>query len=101
MERVDTYYKYLGVGFDSKLNWKENINSVLNNVNLGMYCRRKLRSSGVNSDNFYASNFLNVVICSLIVFGSVCWSGNISKFDSGRLENIVKKKKIKKELVIL
>ena len=28
VERVDTY-KYLGVVFDSKLNWKENINSVL------------------------------------------------------------------------
>ena len=26
--RIDTY-KYLGVVFDSKLNWKENINSVL------------------------------------------------------------------------
>ena len=26
VERVDTY-KYLGVVFDSKLNWKENINS--------------------------------------------------------------------------
>ena len=28
VERVDTY-KYLGVVFDSKLNWKQNINSVL------------------------------------------------------------------------
>ena len=28
VERVDTY-TYLGVGFDSKLNWKEKINSVL------------------------------------------------------------------------
>ena len=28
VERVDTY-QYLGVVFDSKLNWKENINSVL------------------------------------------------------------------------
>ena len=28
VERVDTYiYKYLGVVFDSKLKWKENINS--------------------------------------------------------------------------
>ena len=27
-ERVETY-KYLGVVFDSKLNWKENINTVL------------------------------------------------------------------------
>ena len=28
VDRVDTY-KYLDVFFDSKLNWKENINSVL------------------------------------------------------------------------
>ena len=32
VERVDTY-KYLRVVFDSKLNWKENINSVLKKVN--------------------------------------------------------------------
>ena len=32
MERVGTH-KYLGVVFDSKLNWKENINSVLKKVN--------------------------------------------------------------------
>ena len=36
--------------------------------------------------------FCNAVICSIIVFGSVYWGGNISKFDRGRLENIVKKK---------
>ena len=30
------------------------------------------------------------------MFGSVCWGGNISKLDRGRLEKIVKKK-IKKE----
>ena len=47
--RVDTY-KYSGVVFDSKLNWKENINSVLEKVNSRMYCMRKLRSFGVNSD---------------------------------------------------
>ena len=49
VERVDTY-KYLRVVFDSKLNWKENINSVLKKVNSRMYCMRKLRSFGVNSD---------------------------------------------------
>ena len=37
--------------------------------------------------------FYNLVICSIIVYGSVCWDGNISKFDRGRLEKIVKKKK--------
>jgi len=88
VERVDTY-KYLGVVFDSKLNWKENINSVLKKVNTRMYCMRKLRSSGVNSDMLVT--FYNAVICSSIMFGCVCWGGNISKLDRGRLENMVKK----------
>ena len=47
---------------------------------------RKLRSLGVNSDmlkTFY--NAVNVIklICSIIMFGSVCWGGNISKLDRG------------------
>ena len=60
-------------------------------VNSRMYCLRKLRSFGVNSGMLVT--FYNVVICSITVFGSVCWGGNISKFDRGRLEKIVKKKK--------
>ena len=32
----------------------------------------------------------NAVICSIVMFGSVCWDGNISKLDRGRLEKIVK-----------
>ena len=40
--------------------------------------------------------FYNAVICSIIMFGSVCWGGNISKLDRGRLEKIVKKKKKEK-----
>ena len=88
VERVDTY-KYLGVVFDRKLNWKENINSVLKKVNSRMYCTRKLRSFGVNSDMLVT--FYNAVICSIIMFGSVCWGGNISKLDRGRLDKIVKK----------
>ena len=39
----------------------------------------------------YKYYFYNAVICSIIVYGSVCWSGNISKFDRGRMEKIVKK----------
>ena len=31
------------------------------------------------------------MVCSLIVFGSVCWGENISKFDIGRFKKIVKK----------
>ena len=72
MERVETY-KYLVVVFDSKLNWKGDIHSVLKKVNLRMYCLRKLRSFGVNSD--MVVTFYNAVTCSIIVFGSVCWVG--------------------------
>ena len=63
-----------------------------------MYCMRKLRSFGVNSDMLVT--FHNAVICSLIMFGSVCWGGNISKFERGSLEKIVKKKK-KKQVVLV
>ena len=86
VERVDTY-KYVGVVFDSKLNWKE-INSVLKKVNSRMYCMRQLRSFGVNSNMLVT--FCNALICSIIMFGSVCWGGNISKLDRGRLENKTK-----------
>ena len=37
VERVEIY-KYLGVVFDGKLNWKENINPVLKKVNTRLYC---------------------------------------------------------------
>ena len=51
---------------------------------------RKLRSFGVNSDMLVT--FYNAVICSLIMFGLFDGGGNISKFDRGRLDKIVKKK---------
>ena len=60
VERVETY-KYFCVVFDSRLNWKENINSVLKKVNTRMYCLRKLRSFGVNSGTL--ATFYNAVIC--------------------------------------
>ena len=69
MERVETY-KYSGVVFDSKLNWKENINSVLKKMNSRMYCLRKLRSFGINSGMLVT--FYNAVISNIIVYGSVC-----------------------------
>ena len=85
MEGVHTHnisiYKYLGVVFDSKLNWKENINSVLKKVNSRMYCMRKLSTFGVNVGMLLT--FYNAVIYSVIMFGSVCWGGNISKLEGG------------------
>ena len=65
VERVDTY-KYLGVVFGSKLNWKANITFVLKKVNSTRYCMRKLRSFGVNSDMLVT--FYNAVICNYVWF---------------------------------
>ena len=61
---------------------------MLKKVNLRMYCLRKLRSFGVNSDMLVTFN--KAVIGSHIMFCSVCWGGNISKLDGGSLEKIVK-----------
>ena len=44
------------------------------------------------SRNWTFSTSCNAVICSSIMFGFVCWGGNIVKLDRGRLEKIVKKK---------
>ena len=57
--------------FDSKLNWKENISSVLKKVNSRMYCMRKLRSFGVNSDmlvTFYNPVYV-VLLCLVLSVG--------------------------------
>ena len=69
MERVEIY-KYLGVVFHSTLNWKENIMSVLKKVNTKMDWLRKLRSFAVNSGTVVT--FYTAVICSIILYGSVC-----------------------------
>ena len=54
VERVGTY-KYLGVVFDSKLNWKENINSVLKKSELENVLHEKAEI--IWSKFRYASNF--------------------------------------------
>ena len=73
----------------SKLNWKENIYSMLKNVSSRMYGMRKLRSFGVNSDMLVT--FYKAVIWSIIMFGSVCWGGNISKLEKREAGKIVKR----------
>ena len=71
---------------------KHSLFIIMKKVNSRMYCMRKLRSFGVNSDMLVT--FYNAVICSIIMFGSVCWGGNILKLDRGRLEKSVKKKQV-------
>ena len=60
-----------------------------------MHEKAEIINFGVNLNMLVT--FYNAVICSIIMFGSVCWGENISKLDRGRLEKIVKKKKKKKK----
>ena len=65
VERVDTY-KYLGVVFDSKLNWKENINSVLKKVVTKCICTLCLCSCmylGYVALSFRVCTSVNLYVC--------------------------------------
>jgi len=68
---------------DSKLNWKENINSVLEKKRKKSELKNVLheKSEMIWSQFRCASDFVfifyNAVICSIIMFGSVCWGWNI------------------------
>ena len=88
VERADTY-KYLCVVFDSKLNWKENINTVLKKSELKNVLHEKAQIIW-SQFRYMLVTFYNAIIHSLITFGSVCWGGNISKFDRGRLKKMIK-----------
>ena len=54
-----------------------------------MYCLRKRRSLGVSTA--LLATFYNAVVGSALTFGIVCWGGNISKHERGRLDKIVKR----------
>ena len=77
--------QYVGVVFDSKLNLKENISSMLKKKDLenALLEKADIFWSQIQYVRKFLFIFYNAVICSLIMFGSVCWVGNISKFDKG------------------
>ena len=71
MERVDTY-QYLGVVFDSKLNWKENINSVLKKSELENVLHPKAEiiwSKFTYASNFFIMLYYVVVLCLVLSVG--------------------------------
>ena len=88
VERVETH-KYLGVIFDSKLNFSANTEAILKRVNPRLYCLRKLRSFHVN--NKILSSFYRAAISSVLLFGVVCWGGSVTDRDRSRLNKITRK----------
>ena len=88
VERVDSF-RYLGVVFDTQLNWGDNTDALIKKVNSRMYCLRKLGSYSVSThllQMFYSS-----VICGVLTFGLTSWGGNLTKFDSDRIDKLINK----------
>ena len=88
VERVEKH-KYLGVIFDNKLSFSANTEAIIKKVSPRMYCLRKLRSFNVNSD--ILSAFYRATINSALLFGVVCWGGNVTDRDRSRLNKYIKK----------
>ena len=88
IEIIDTY-KYLGVTIDSKLNWSHHIDKVFKKSQSRLFFLRKLRS--FNVCNRMLCMFYDTIICSVLSFALVCWGGNATERDKGRLNKLIKK----------
>ena len=69
-------HKNLGVIFDNKLCWNENVSCIIQKANRRGCCLRKLRSFGVSAS--LLAIFYNAAVCSALTFDVVCWGGNVS-----------------------
>ena len=88
VERVQSY-KYLGIILDEKLSWNQNLDYIVKKSHTRMYCLRKLRSFKLSQD--ILQMFFSSVVSSIMVFGLLCWGGNVAKRDRDRLDKIIKK----------
>jgi hypothetical protein len=86
---IVTEYKYLGVKLDNKLTWSNHIDAVYKKTQSRLFFLRKLRSFNVCNKMLYM--FYQSMVCSVMVFASVCWGGNASARDTGRLNKLIKK----------
>ena len=88
MEMV-TFYKYLGVHINNKLDWNDHTAATYKRGQSRLYLLRRLRSFGVQGD--LLTSFYDPVVASAIFYGVVCWSSSISAADRRRLEKLIRK----------
>ncbi|KAJ8036125.1 hypothetical protein HOLleu_20002 [Holothuria leucospilota] len=88
IERVNNY-KYLGVYLGNSFSWKDHIDFLIKNLNVRMYCMRKLHSFYVSPE--ILSVFYNSVICSVWRYRLLAWGGNISQCEKDRLNRLIKR----------
>ena len=81
-------YKFL-VHLDDKLNWSANAGALYKKGQSGLFFLRKLRSFDVCKEMLLM--FYQSVMASVLFYAAVCWGGNMSKRDTGRLDRLVRK----------
>ena len=82
-------YKYLGVYLDSKLDWKENSNSVLKKTQSRLFHLRKLRSFDISRS--LLNVFYQGILASVLFYAVLGWGGSITAMDKSRINKAIKK----------
>ena len=84
-----TSYKYLGIFFDSQLNWANQVDSVCSRINQRLHFLRRLRVHGVARNIMLL--FYRATMESIIRYGITTWFGNLSVKLKTQLQNLIKR----------
>ncbi|KAK0135828.1 putative RNA-directed DNA polymerase from transposon X-element [Merluccius polli] len=82
-----TEYKYLGVVLDNKLKWEQHTEVIQKKGQQRLYFLKKLVSFDV--DQRITKMFYSAFVESVLTFGILCWFGNATEAQKGRLRRIV------------
>ncbi|TWW77216.1 hypothetical protein D4764_12G0006060 [Takifugu flavidus] len=86
---IVSFYRFLGVQLDNKLEWSTNTDAVYKKAMSRIYFLRILRSFRVCSRMLHM--FYQSVMASTIFFAAVCWGAGIKAKDANRLNKPIKK----------
>lgn len=82
-----TEYKYLGVVLDEKLRWEQHTEMIQKKGQQRLHFLKKLVSFEV--DLKIARMFYSAFVESVLTFGVLCWFGNATEAQKGKLRKIV------------
>ena len=86
VEQVTTY-KYLGVHFDSQLQWAPHVEYVCSRISQRLHFLRRLRVHGVNKNVMVM--FYRAAIESIIRYAITTWFGNLSIKLKSQLRSLI------------
>jgi hypothetical protein len=81
-------YKYLGSLLDDRLDWTDNITSILKRANQRLYFLKRLKSFDIRPE--LLGMFYRATVESVVTFNSLCFFGSLKEHDKARLTKITK-----------